>query len=162
MTKKVKHYITKEGLEKLRNELENLKTVKAREIADRLKEAISFGDLKENSEYHSAREDELLMNSRISEIEEEIIKSEVITTKHKKGSSTIVEVGSTCTVQDQVDTEEEPMTFIMVGSTENDPMDFKFSNESPLGEAALGRTIGDIIEYKAPKGVIRYKITAVE
>lgn len=162
MTKKVRHYITKEGLEKLRSELEYLKTTKAREIADRLKEAISFGDLKENSEYQSAREEELLMNARINEIEEEIMRAEVITTKHKKGSTTIVEVGSTVTVQDQDEVEEEPMTFVIVGSTENDPMDYKFSNESPLGEAVLGRSIGDIVEYKAPKGTIRYKITAVE
>lgn len=162
MAKKVHHYITKEGLEKLRSELEQLKTVKAKEIADRLKEAISFGDLKENSEYQAARDEELLMNARIAEIEEEIMRSEVITTKHKKGSSTIVEVGSTVTVEDQDEGEEGRMTFVIVGSTENDPLNDKFSNESPLGEAVLGHTIGDVVQYKAPKGVVHYKIVNVE
>lgn len=162
MPKKVHHYITKEGLEKLRNELEYLKTTKAKEIAERLKEAISFGDLKENSEYQSAREEELLMNARIAEIEEEIKVAEVITTKHKKGSSTIVEVGSTVTVKDLTDEEEEDWSFTVVGSTENDPLDNRFSNESPLGEAVLGRTIGDEVEYKAPRGVVQYKIVNVE
>ncbi|PIV90392.1 transcription elongation factor GreA [Candidatus Gracilibacteria bacterium CG17_big_fil_post_rev_8_21_14_2_50_48_13] len=161
MPKKVQHFITKEGLEKLRKELEYLKTDKAREIAERLKEAISFGDLKENSEYQSARDEELLMNARISEIEDEIKRSEVITTKHKKGSSTIVEIGSQVTVKD-VEGEEEPLTFTLVGSTENDPTTNRFSNESPLGEAVNGRTIGDEISYKAPKGIVRYTITAVE
>lgn len=162
MPKKVHHYITKEGLEKLRGELDFLKTTKAKEIADRLKEAISFGDLKENSEYQTAREEELLMNARIAEIEEEIMRSEVITTKHKKGSSTIVEVGSTVTVKDQDDEEEDKLTFTIVGSTENDPLNERFSNESPLGEAVIGHTIGDIVSYKAPKGVVRYKIVSVE
>jgi len=162
MAKKVQHYITKEGLEKLKNELEYLRTDKAREIAERLKEAISFGDLKENSEYQSARDEELLMNARISEIEDEIKRSEVITTKHKKGSSSIVEIGSTVTVQDLDDDEEPALTFVVVGSTENDPISNKFSNESPLGMAVNGQTIGDEVTYKAPRGVVRYKITAVE
>lgn len=160
MPKKVHHYITKEGLEKLHSELEYLKTTKAKEIADRLKEAISFGDLKENSEYQAARDEELLMNARIAEIEDEITRSEVITTKHKKGS--IAEVGSTVTVKDLEDEEEDKLTFVIVGSTENDPVNNKFSNESPLGEAVLGHTIGDEVQYKAPKGVVRYKIVNVE
>lgn len=162
MAKKVHHYITKEGLEKLRAELEYQKTTKAKEIADRLKEAISFGDLKENSEYQAARDEELLMNARIAEIEDEIMRSEVITTKHKKGSSTIVEVGSTVKVKDMDDDEEEEMSFVIVGSTENAPLENRFSNESPLGEAVLGHTIGDEVSYKAPKGVVRYKILNVE
>jgi len=158
MAKKVHHYITKEGLEKLRAELEYLKTVKASEIAGRLKEAISYGDLKENSEYHSAREEELLLEARVREIEEEIMNAEVYTKRTKKSSS--VEVGSTLTVQNQEDNEK--MTFTIVGSTEMDPLANKFSNESELGSAVIGREAGEVVSYKAPKGLVTIKILSIE
>ncbi len=157
MTKKVHHYITKEGLAKLRGELEYLKTVKAVEIAARLKEAISYGDLRENSEYQSAREEELLLEARMREIEQQISEAEVVSTKKKRTS--IIELGSVVTVKNLAENEE--ITFTIVGSTEMDPLNYKFSNEGPLGEAVLGKVKGDVVKFKAPKGEEEYEILAV-
>lgn len=149
------HLITKEGLQKLHSELEELKNVRRKEVAARLKEAISYGDLKENSEYQSAREEEFLVETRISEIEALISSAEVVTKKHKKGTG--IELGSTVTVENQND-DSETFTFTIVGTTEVDPLHNKLSNESPLGEACIGREEGDIVTFNAPRGEETYKI----
>lgn len=159
MAKQVHHYITEEGLKKLNEELELLKTVRRSEVAARLKEAISYGDLKENSEYDSAKNDQALTEARIREIEEEIATAEVITKKVGKG--TTVALGSTVTITNLDDPEEEDLTFILVGSTEVDPLNGKFSNESPLGEAILGQEVGTKVSFRAPRGIMKYEIKKV-
>lgn len=157
MAKRVQHYITEEGLKKLNDELDHLKTVRRAEVSDRLKEAISYGDLKENAEYESAKNDQALVEARIREIEEQIASAEVITEKAKKGSS--VTLGSTVTVKNLDENEE--ITFVLVGSTEVDPLNNKFSNESPIGEAILGKEAGTTVTVKAPKGAIQFEIKKV-
>jgi len=158
MAKQTKHLITKEGLEKLKKELEYLKTGKAAEIAARLKEALSYGDLRENAEYQSAREEELLNDARIREIEDEISNSEIISGKQK--STGTVEMGSK--VKAKNITDDETIEFEIVGSTEMDPLEFKFSNESELGAAALGKKKGDKFTYSAPRGEIEFEILSVK
>ncbi|MFN7160175.1 MAG: transcription elongation factor GreA [Candidatus Gracilibacteria bacterium] len=157
MAKQVHHYITAEGLKKLNEELDYLKTVRRSEVSERLKEAISYGDLKENSEYDSAKNDQALTEARIREIEEEIATAEVISKKAKKGG--IVELGSTVTVRNIEDNEQ--LIFSLVGSTEVDPLNSKFSNESPIGEAVLGKEIGTVVNFKAPKGLMKYEILKI-
>lgn len=157
MAKQVHHYITEEGLKKLNEELDFLKTVRRTEVSERLKEAISYGDLKENSEYDSAKNDQALTEARIREIEEEIATAEVIAKKTKKGST--VELGSQISVKNLEDNEE--FTFLLVGSTEVDPLNGKFSNESPIGEAVLGKELGAVVNFKAPKGLMKYEITKI-
>lgn len=157
MAKQVHHYITEEGLKKLNEELEYLKTVRRSEVSERLKEAISYGDLKENAEYDAAKNDQALTEARIREIEEEIATAEVISKKSKK--STTVELGSVVTVRNSEDNEE--IVFTLVGSTEVDPLNSKFSNESPIGEAVLGKEVGAVVNFKAPKGLMKYEIIKV-
>lgn len=157
MAKQVHHYITEEGLKKLNKELDYLKTVRRTELSERLKEAISYGDLKENSEYDSAKNDQALTEARIREIEEEIATAEVISKKAKKGG--IVELGSLVTMRNLEDKEE--LTFTLVGSTEVDPLNSKFSNESPIGEAVLGKEIGTTVSFKAPKALMKYEIIKI-
>lgn len=157
MAKRIHHYITEEGLKKLNDELTELKTTRRSEVAARLKEAISYGDLKENAEYEAAKNDQALTEARIREIEDEIATAEVITKKAKKG--TAVELGSYVTVYNLDD--EEELSFTLVGSTEVDPLNNKFSNESPLGEAILGQEIGTLVTIKAPKGLTRFEIKKV-
>ncbi len=157
MAKKTKHYITAEGLKKLQDELEHLKTTKAAEIAARLKEALSYGDLRENAEYQSAREAELLNDSRIREIEEEIMSAELITKKHK--ASDTIEMGSSVTLRNV--THKQDLEVVIVGSTEMDPFEHKISNESPLGNALIGRKVGDKFSIEAPAGEVKFEIKAV-
>lgn len=147
-------YISAEGLEKLKRELEELKTVKRREIAERLEAAKALGDLSENAEYHEAKEAQSLNESKIQELEE-VLRDVVVITKpaHTK----TVQIGSTI----EVDSGRGRETFTIVGSEEADPPAGKISNESPLGQAFLGRAVGETIEIKTPGGVASYKIRKI-
>ncbi len=159
MAKKKTQYISKEGLLKLQQELEYLKTVRVSEIAARLKEALSFGDLKENADYQSAREEELLNDARIRAVEEEIMNSELFDEEHIKTG--YVELGSKVKIKNITEGNEE-MTFTIVGSTEVDPMDFKFSNESAIGEAVIGKKVGETTKFMAPSGEKEVLILSVD
>lgn len=148
-------YITQEGLEKLKKELNDLKTIKRKEIAGRLKEAISFGDLSENFAYQQAKEDQNFLEGRILELEN-IIKQAQIIKKTKQTNK--VQVGS----QILVECKKEKEKFQIVGSEETDPEKNKISFESPLGKAFLNKLVGEIIEVETPSGKISYKILKIE
>ncbi|OGJ60425.1 transcription elongation factor GreA [Candidatus Peribacteria bacterium RIFCSPLOWO2_01_FULL_51_18] len=154
--------ITKEGLKKLKEELDFLKTEKRQEIAQRLKEAISYGDLSENAEYEEAKNDQAFIEGRILELEKQIKNARIITegTTVKAARSKIIDIGSIVTVRNRTE-DTDPETYTIVGSLEADPVEHKISNESPIGRGLLGREKGDIIEIIAPAGKFRYEILKV-
>ena len=151
--------VTKEGLKKLKDELEHLKTVRRSEVAQRLREAISYGDLSENSEYEEAKNEQAFVEGRIIELELKIKNAKIITekreTKHKE-----VEIGCTVMLQNITDG-DDPEHYTIVGSTEADPLDHKISNESPIGKAVLGRRKGDRVEIASPSGKLEYEVVNV-
>ena len=144
--------LTQEGYQKLEDELEILKTVRRREVADRIKVAISFGDISENAEYDEAKNEQ-------AQVEERIIKCD------KDGIERIIlnlisnSIKFTNKVND-MDFEEE-VEYTIVGSAEADPYEGKISNESPVGKALLGRTIGDIVDVQVPDGVAKFEILEI-
>ena len=148
--------ITKEGLKKLKEELEELKPVRRQEVAQRLKEAISYGDLSENSEYEEAKNEQAFVEGRILELEQKIKKAKIISEKHAKE----IDIGSTVTVVNLTD-RDAPEIYTIVGSTEADPLEQKISNESPIGKALLMRRKGDVVEIHSPSGAITYEILGV-
>lgn len=148
-------YVTAEGLKKLEDELHELKTVKRKEIAERIADAKELGDLSENAEYHDAKEEQGFVESRIIELEQQLKHVEII--DHKKNTSQ-VEVGSKVTVKSAAG----EMTLTIVGSSEADPSQQRISNESPMGEAFLGRSVGETVDVQTPTGSTPYEIVAVE
>ena len=146
--------ITTEGLRRLEKELENLKTVKRREVAERIKQAIEFGDISENSEYEDAKNEQAFIEGRISVLNQMISNAKVI--EEENVDKNVVSLGSTVLIKDLEFNEEFKCT--IVGSVEADPDANKISNESPVGSAILGKKRGDIVEIDAPAGKIRYKI----
>lgn len=155
--------ITKEGLKKIKDELDYLKTTKREEIAARLKEAISYGDLSENAEYEEAKNEQAFIEGRILELEKQIKNAKIITDGTTQKASTkgkVIDIGSTVTVRNKTD-DDEPETYTIVGSMEADPVEHKISNESPIGRGLLGREKGDVIEIVAPAGKFKYEILKV-
>ena len=148
-------YLSQEGIETIKKELQELKTKKRQEIAARLQEAKDLGDLSENAEYFEAKEAQSLNENRIIELEKLLKNAVVIETSSEED---IVRVGSTI----EVKSNNGPETFNIVGSAEAKPQEGKISNESPLGRAFLGRKIGDEIEIKSPSGITKYKIIKIE
>ncbi len=147
--------LTREGYEKLKEELVNLKTVRRKEVAERLKQAIDFGDLSENSEYDDAKQ--AFIEGRIQTIEATLHNAQII--EDGAQSSGVVNIGSYVTVRDvEFDEVEE---YRIVGTSEADPMQNKISNESPLGSSLLGKRQGQTIKVNAPAGVIEYEILKV-
>ncbi len=149
--------LTREGYEKLKEELVNLKTVRRKEVAERLKQAIDFGDLSENSEYDDAKSEQAFIEGRIQTIEATLHNAQII--EDGAQSSGVVNIGSYVTVRDvEFDEVEE---YRIVGTSEADPMQNKISNESPLGSSLLGKRQGQTIKVNAPAGVIEYEILKV-
>jgi len=148
--------LTQDGYDKLVEKLNYLKSVRRIEVAERLKAAIALGDLSENSEYDDAKNEQAFLEGEILDLEKKIRNSDII----KSASSEIVQMGSKVTVLDMEFNEEE--TYMLVGSTEADPDEFKISNESPLGAAILGQKKGSVVEVHAPAGIIEYKIVNIE
>ena len=151
--------VTKEGLKKLKEELEHLKTVRRKEVAARLKEAISYGDLSENAEYEEAKNEQAFVEGRILELEKKIKLAKIISGK-QAGKSKAVDIGSTVSVQEKGE-RGDPETYTIVGSTEANPIEHKISNESPIGSALLGRLKGDVVEVEAPGGIFKYEIVKI-
>ncbi len=147
-------YLTKEKKVELEDELKQLQTVRRKEIADALEYAKSLGDLSENAEYHQAREDQAYCEDRINHIEQ-ILKNAVVMDGHQTG---VVGVGSTVTVLKKGSKTER--VFIIVGSEESNIPEGKVSNESPIGEALIGKKKGDKITVHAPKGEVEYTVIA--
>lgn len=150
-----KQYFSKEKLEELKNELNELKTEKRLEIAERLKRAKELGDLSENVEYFEAREEQAKVEGRILQLEEMVKNAEVI---EKVSGGGVVKVGSTIVVKKG----DEKMRFVIVGSNEAKPEEGFISNESPLGSAFLDKKAGDVVIVATPKGKSEYKIVSIE
>ena len=151
--------ITPEGLKKLKAELEELKTTRRREVATRIKEAREFGDISENSEYDDAKNEQGMLEQKISQIEERIRRATVI--DHKKLDTSTVSVGVKVHVKDQKSGDSRK--FQLVGSAEANPAEEKLSHESPIGRALMGRKRGDVVSVEVPRGPKReLKITKIE
>jgi len=152
--------VTKDGYKKLREELDYLKDVKRKEIAGRIKEAISYGDLSENSEYEEAKNDQAFIEGRILELEDKVKYAKIIDDK-KKSDGKAVQLGSTVKVRNKSVKNSKPIEYIIVGSTESD-WDKKISNESPVGKGLLDKRVGDKIKIHAPAGIVEYEILDIE
>lgn len=146
--------LTQEGYNKIEDELEYLKTVKRKEVAERIKIAISFGDLSENAEYDEAKNEQAQLEERIVKLENMLRKAVII--DESQIDSSIVTVGATVKVFD-VDFDEE-VEYTIVGSAEADPYNGKISNESPVGRAFIGKKQGEQVEVQVPNGTVVYKI----
>lgn len=151
--------VTKEGLHKLKEELDYLRNTKRKEVAERIKEAISYGDLSENSEYEEAKNEQGFVEGRIAELEEKVKFAKVI---EEKAHGKTVQLGTRVTIKAVGRKKMDPEEYIIVGSTEADPLSHKISNESPVGSALLEMTKGDIVKVSAPNGVIEYEIIALD
>lgn len=156
MAEMQKSLITKEGLEKMQKELEDLRTTKRAEVAQRLKEAIAMGDLSENSEYDEAKNAQAFLEGRIVQLEQQIRTAQIIV----KGKKNRIDVGSTVTIEDMEEYVKETVT--IVGSAESNPFEGRISNESPVGRALVGAKAGDIVEADAPNSVIKYKVISID
>ncbi|MGM9572132.1 MAG: transcription elongation factor GreA [bacterium] len=151
-------FLTQEGLKKLEEKLEHLRTVRRNEVAERIKEARSFGDISENSEYEDAKNEQAFIEGEIAEIEKMLRSAKII--DHGDLDDKTVSIGSIVKVNDlEFDDEEE---YTIVGSAEADPSANKISNQSPVGNALLGHQIGDIVEVQVPAGVIKFKILGIK
>ncbi len=150
--------LSAERLEELKQELNYLKTVREKEVAEQIKEARSFGDLSENSEYDEAKNEQGKLYSRIAEVEA-ILANYVIIEDHTKDPD-VVRLGSRITVKNPVMGGEE--TYQVVGSQEADPMNGRISEESPFGKALLGHKVGEKVLVEAPSGPIYYEVMKVE
>lgn len=150
--------LTEEGLKKLEEKLEYLKSVRRLEVADRLKAAIALGDLSENSEYDDAKNEQAFIEGEILTLESQIRNSEII--KADDSNKDVVHLGNTVVIKDMEYDEDE--TYTIVGSTEADATEGKISNESPVGMAILGKTVGTVVQVKVPAGTLEYKIVEIK
>jgi len=150
--------MTLAGKQKLEQELEQLKTVKRKEVVERIKIARSFGDLSENSEYDSAKEEQAFVEGRITTIENMIRNAKII--KEDETSADEVTLGSTVTFIELPDGEEE--SYSIVGSAEADPFEGKISNDSPIAKSLLGKKVGDQVTVQTPGGEMAVKITSIK
>ena len=148
-------YVSEEGLEKLKQELNEFKTNKRKEIALRLEHAKSLGDLSENAEYQETKEEQSMIEGQIAELED-LIRSAIVI--RKSSTSDQVEVGSSIKAK----SERGEEFYTIVGSEEANPVEGRISNESPLGRAFLEHKVGDSVEVKTPKGVSKYQILEIK
>ncbi len=151
------HYLTPEGAQKLREELERLKGPERAAISQRLREAIQMGDLSENADYHKAKEDQGFLEGRIQEIERILQSAVIIETNH--GVKEVVSIGATVTLQEEG---EDPEIYQIVGAKEADPKNGRISNESPLGKELLGKRVGDVVSIQSPGGELKFKIISIQ
>ncbi|MDA8334056.1 MAG: transcription elongation factor GreA [Peptococcaceae bacterium] len=149
--------LTVGGLKKLEGELDRLKSVRRREVAERIKQAIEFGDITENSEYEDAKNEQAFIEGQILTLEKTLRNARVIDDENL--GTDVVQVGSAVRLKDMDSGEEE--TYTIVGSVEADPLACRISNESPVGKAILGQGKGQVVEVKVPAGVFHYQITDI-
>ncbi len=150
--------MTLEGKQKLEQELEHLKTVKRKEVVERIKIARSFGDLSENSEYDSAKDEQAFVEGRITTIENMIRNAKII--EEDVNSAGKVSLGKSVTFIELPDGEEE--TYTIVGSAEADPFEGKISNDSPIAKSLLGKNVGDRVTVQTPGGEMLVEITKID
>ncbi len=149
-------FVTAEGLQKLKDELEYLKVTKRKEVAEALKQAKAFGDLSENSEYDEAKNEQAEVERHIAELEDILENYELIKSTGKKNK---IHVGSSVKVYDEEFDEE--IVYTIVGSTEADPLENKISDESPIGKALLGAVIGAEVQADTPGGAVKMKVLEI-
>ncbi len=149
-------FVTEEGLQKIKDELEFLKVTKRKEVAEALKQAKAFGDLSENSEYDEAKNEQAEVERHIAELEEILENYEIIKSTGKKNK---ISVGSSVKIFD-LEFEEE-VVYTIVGSTESDPLENKISDESPIGKALLGAKPGDEVQADTPGGALKLKVIEI-
>ena len=157
MSQTKKNIMTYEGIKKLEEELEYLKTVRRKEITEKIKVALGYGDLSENSEYDEAKNDQAFNEGRIIQLEN-MLKNAVVVDESEIPTDK-VSVGSIVKVMDYEFDEE--VEYAIVGSAEADPMNFKISNESPVGSALLGKKVGYVVEVTVPSGVSKFEILEI-
>lgn len=150
--------MTEAGKEKLEQELEHLKTVKRKEVVERIKIARSFGDLSENSEYDSAKEEQAFVEGRITTIENMIRNAKIIGSDELSGDT--VSLGSSVTFVELPNGDEE--TYTIVGSAEADPFEGKISNDSPIAKSLISKKVGDEVTVQTPGGEMKVKITSIK
>lgn len=150
--------LTEEGFEKLKQELEYLETEKRREVAKRIKVAREFGDISENSEYDDAKNEQAFVEGRIQEIKNMLNNAHVV--KDDEVTDKKVNLGTTVMLND-LDNDEQ-ISYTLVGSAEADPLNYKISNESPIGKAILGHAIGDQVKVETPAGEVNYEIISIK
>lgn len=153
-----KRLLTYAGLKALEDELENLKVVKRKEVAGKIKEAREQGDLSENAEYDAAKDEQRDIETQIAELEEILKNAEVV--QDNNTDKDAIKMESVVKLHD-VEYDED-IEYVIVGSSEADSLNNKISNESPLGAAMLGKKVGDTVKVEAPAGVIEYKIISVQ
>lgn len=151
------HYLTKEGKKQIREELENLEGPMRIDLARRLREAIQMGDLSENADYITTKEEQGFLEGRILELKYILNHATIIEENGHNLES--VEVGTTVTIQEE---DYPPEVYYLVGSKEADPRNGRISNASPIGQAIMGRKVGDFVDVEAPGGVIKFKIIKIE
>lgn len=150
--------LTPEGLRKLEQELEHLKSVKRKEVAERIKMAISYGDISENSEYDDAKNEQAFVEGRIMTLEKMLRNARVI--DEEDIDINIVGIGSKVTLKDLEF--DDIVEYTIVGSAESDPAANRISNESPVGQALMGKKKGEIVSVNVPAGVIQYEILDIK
>lgn len=146
-------YVTAEGLQQIKDELHHLKTTRREEVAQKLEIAIKQGDLKENADYHDAKEEQGFIEARIRQLEIMLMNAKVI---ENKGPAGVVRIGSTVTVSEEGYDELE--TYTIVGAAEADPTKGRISNESPIGSALLGAKKGQTVKVMTPSGIAQFII----
>ena len=148
--------VTREGLQKMKDELEYKETTEKMRVAEQLKVAISYGDLSENAEYDAAKNDQAVLEQRINELRQMIENAVVV--DESKISTDAVGFGTRVTLVDVNDPDEEEEVYTIVGTSESDPVNGKLSNESPVGAALIGAHVGDVVAAQTPGGVRKLKI----
>jgi transcription elongation factor GreA len=149
-------YLTREGLKKLEEELDHLRTVRRLEVAERLHQAMEDGELIENAEYEAAKNEQAFVEGRILTIEMLLSEAVII---EEEGPSNMVRVGAKVTVREDG---SKPEQYTIVGAAEANPAKGLISNESPLGRALLGRKVGDEVKVSAPAGVLSFKVVKID
>jgi len=152
-------FLTKEGFQKLQEELDHLRTVKRQEVAERLHEAMEGGELIENAEYEAAKNEQAFVEGRIQELEMLLATARVIEEDEKNHKNGLIVVGSTVTIQEQGYDAE---TYTIVGAAEANPREGKISNESPIGKAILNHQVGETVHVETPSGTYKVKIIKVK
>jgi transcription elongation factor GreA len=151
------HYLTAEGAERLKNELEYLKGPAREQLSQRLRAAIQMGDLSENADYISAKEEQGFLEGRILELTQILNNVQII--EEKKTNRGVADIGSHVTIQED---DFDPETYHIVGPKEADPVKMRISHESPIGRALLGHRVGETVSADTPNGSIRFKILKIE
>ncbi len=150
--------LTAEGLKKIEQKFEHLKSVRRREVAERIKQAIEFGDISENSEYEDAKNEQAFIEGEIITLEKMLRNSKLI--DEDDIGTDVVSIGATVVLKDLEFGDE--LEYAIVGSAEADPVEMKISNESPVGQAILGKKVGSIVEVNVPAGILKYEVLEIK